>query len=113
MTFTAREVLAQLHGAGFLAVWGNTGGGVYNVVVAPVCQHGALLGEVRASDDGDWSAGDIDAPCESVLVAAYGPDGAPVGDPIRVTDVRYTVVTWDELCMSLKRFCPSCRDGAA
>lgn len=112
MTFTAREVIAKLHGEGFLdTVWGDTGGGVYNVVFAPICQHGTMLGEVRASDNGDWGAGDIDSPCESVLVMAYGPDGAPVGDPIRLTDVRYAVVTWDELCLSLEGFCRPCLDG--
>lgn len=112
MTFTARDMVARLHDVGFLdAVWGDTGGGVYNVVFAPVCQHGVMLGEVRASDNGEWGSGDVDSPCESVSVMAYGPDGAPVGDPFRVDDMRGFEIAWDALCYSLESFCAACRDG--
>lgn len=110
MTFTARDIVQALRGEGFLsAAFENTGGGVMNVCFTPVCQHGVALGEVCASDNGDWGYGDYDTPAESVGVMAYSPDGDPMSDePAMCTDARGAVVLFDALSYGLERFCPQC-----
>lgn len=110
MTFTARDIVQALRDEGFLsAAYVNTGGWVMNVCFTPVCQHGMALGEVCASDNGDWGYGDYDTPSESVGVMAYAPDGDPMDDRMwTVEDVRGAVLAFDDLSYALERFCPDC-----
>ncbi len=109
--FTAREIVRRLHENGYLdATWGNTGGGVYNVVFEPVCQHGTVLGSVNVSDNGDWGSGDIDVPAWSVTVGAYAPNGDPLGDDYGVArDVHGVLDMVEELCVRLEDKCAECR----
>ena len=110
MTFTAREIVAALHNEGWLdAAFVNTGGWVMNVSFTPICQHDVALGEVCASDNGDWGYGDIDTPAESVGVMAYGPDGDPLDDePTPCADTGSVLLAFDALSYRLERYCPAC-----
>jgi hypothetical protein len=114
VTITANQIVSALRDEGWLgADFVNTGGWVMNVVFAPVCQHGVALGEVCASDNGDWGYGDIDTPTESVGVAAYAPNGDWLGEygvipDWTVSDARGAVLAFDQMSYDLERFCPEC-----
>lgn len=111
---TARQIVEALHNEGWLdAVFENTGGGVYNVIFEPVCQHGTRLGSVNGSDNGEWTKGDYDTPAESVWFGAYAPNGDWLGEyddrsDFRVEDARGAVIAVDALTYALERFCPDC-----
>lgn len=109
MTFTAGQIVEELWSRAVIpAHFGNTGGGVYNVVFTPMCQHDRVLGEIRASDNGDWVQGDIDEPAEGVTVMAYGADGDPLDEVHEELDLAGAVQAFEDLSYELERFCPQC-----
>lgn len=111
MTFTAREIVQKLHDSGYLDAWfSNTGGGVYNVTFSPICQHGMVLGEVRASDGGDWTESDIDEPADTVTVYAVNPDGEGLWFEFH-RGPQDVVSTFEEFSVRLEDNCPQCVAG--
>ena len=115
---TARQIVDALHAEGWLdASFCNTGGGVFNVVFEPICQHDIRLGSVNLSEDGGWGSGDLDTPAESVGVECSEPNGDWLGESgivpdWRVVDVRGAVLAVEYMTDKLSAWCADC-GGAA
>lgn len=83
MSITARDIMRDLVNAGFRVVWGNTGGGVYNIIVMDGDREAVFI-----SDNGEWTENDEDEPTDGDYgVTVYNHDGFVVSDCQRTVDI--------------------------
>lgn len=98
----ATEIIKALADNGILATWGNTGGGVYNIVVDI-----DYVGTVQISDSGDWGYGDIDTEADSVSVIGYDPEGDSVVDErsqdlVYATDIAEVLALFHDMAEAVR-----------
>lgn len=99
MSFTAQDIADALAGFGIVSEWGDTGGGVYNLLSYVTDSDGNVEFVVGVSDAGEWASGDFDTPADSVTV--YLSDGF-TGDSI-VAEL-WSVVglrEWDDIAVTV------------